>query len=281
MVRAFAAALVLHDEGAAGNAQQRVVRGKQILVAEERLVGRDERDAVRVGKLDKLRLGGDFVGEAVALKLDVEAIAELGSLKFVSPEYMQSVPITYGLRQTTAGVRGVSPEYAIMRTETAEFGRFINHEDVENHRRVAFLGYEVARRLFSNIPPVGETIRINGVAFEVVGVMPNKAQISNYFYPDKLSVFYGPDVAVSAGNAASHYELSNGLKFDIDARWTATLVRKDGRWLVGAFHYSANVFRNPIMEKQRRFLVMAGGGVAILLGVIGFILGRRRVVRPA
>jgi uncharacterized protein (TIGR02246 family) len=112
---------------------------------------------------------------------------------------------------------------------------------------------------------------------------PNKIvqDIKVDFVPDKLSVFYGPDVAVSAGNAASHYELTNGLKFDIDARWTATLVRKDGRWLVGAFHYSANVFRNPIMEKQRRFLVMAGGGVAILLGVIGFIVGRRLVVRPA
>jgi putative ABC transport system permease protein len=76
-----------------------------------------------------------------------------------------------------------------MRTEDAEQGRFISHEDVANHRRVAFLGYEIARRLFSSIPPVGETIRINGLPFEVVGVMPNKAQISNYFYPDKQSVF--------------------------------------------------------------------------------------------
>jgi putative ABC transport system permease protein len=137
-----------------------------------------------------MQAGGERSGRRIMLKqADVEALGELGSLKFVSPEYMQSLPITYGLRQTTAGVRGVSPEYAIMRTETAEFGRFLNHEDVENHRRVAFLGYEVARRLFSNIPPVGEAIRINGVAFDVVGVMPNKAQISNYFYPDKLSVF--------------------------------------------------------------------------------------------
>src|SRR5207253_11333938 len=88
-----------------------------------------------------------------------------------------------------AGGRGVAPEYAIMRTETAESGRFISSEDVENRRRVCFLGYEVARRLFSSIPPVGETVRINGLSFEVIGVMPNKAQISNYFYPDKLSVF--------------------------------------------------------------------------------------------
>ncbi len=142
------------------------------------------------GGQTSMQAGGERSGRRIILKpADVDAIGELGSLKFVSPEYMQSVPITYGLRQTTAGVRGVAPEYAVMRSETAEFGRFLNHDDVENRRRVAFLGYEVARRLFSNIPPVGETIRINGVAFEVIGVMPNKAQISNYFYPDKLSVF--------------------------------------------------------------------------------------------
>jgi putative ABC transport system permease protein len=142
------------------------------------------------GGQTSMQAGGERSGRRIALKqADIEAVRELGVLKFVSPEYMQSLPIAYGLRQTTAGVRGVAPEYGIMRAETAEHGRFLNHEDVENHRRVAFLGYEVARRLFSNIPAVGEEIRINGVTFEVVGVMPNKAQISNYFYPDKLSVF--------------------------------------------------------------------------------------------
>jgi putative ABC transport system permease protein len=47
----------------------------------------------------------------------------------------------------------------------------------------------VARRLFGNVPAVGQEVRINGATFDVIGVMPNKAQISNYFYPDKLSVF--------------------------------------------------------------------------------------------
>ena len=102
-----------------------------------------------------------------------------GHDQYLSPEYMQSVPIAYGVRQTTAGVRGVSPEYGVMRSETAEYGRFLNHEDVENHRRVAFLGYEVARRLFSNIPPVGETIRIGGVSFEVIALC--RTGRSNYF----------------------------------------------------------------------------------------------------
>ena len=108
------------------------------------------------GGQTSMQAGGERSGRRIVLKqADVEALGELGSLKFISPEYMQSVPITYGLRQTTAGVRGVAPEYAVMRSETAEFGRFLNHEDVDNHRRVAFLGYEVARRLFSNIPAGG------------------------------------------------------------------------------------------------------------------------------
>jgi uncharacterized protein (TIGR02246 family) len=95
------------------------------------------------------------------------------------------------------------------------------------------------------------------------------------FVPDALAVFQGPDVAVSAGNAASHYELTNGMKFDVNARWTGTLVRKNGRWLVGAFHYSANVFKNPVMDAQRKFLLGAAGGVALVLAVAGFFIGRR------
>jgi putative ABC transport system permease protein len=137
-----------------------------------------------------LQAGGERAGRRIFLKEDdAAALEELGLVKYVSPEYLLSLAISYGSRQTTAGVRGVAPEYALMRAETAETGRFLNREDIENRRRVCFLGSIVASRLFSHIPPVGETVRIQGIAFEVVGVMQNKAQISSYFYPDKLSVF--------------------------------------------------------------------------------------------
>ena len=95
------------------------------------------------------------------------------------------------------------------------------------------------------------------------------------FVPDKLSVFYGPDVAVSAGNAASHYELANGMKFDVTARWTGTLVRKDGRWLVASFHYSTNMFDNPVLTMQRKYLITGGAGGALVLGLLGFFIGRK------
>jgi len=136
------------------------------------------------------QVGGERAGRRIFLKEDdVEALRQLGTVKYASPEYLESLPLVYGARSTTGGVRGVAPEYGLMRAETAGDGRFINAEDCEKHRRVAFIGTEVAKKLFSNIPPVGQTMRIAGRTFEVVGVLAQKAQLSSYFYPDSMSVF--------------------------------------------------------------------------------------------
>jgi putative ABC transport system permease protein len=146
--------------------------------------------AVIYGGQTSMQAGGERAGKRVWLKLeDVEPIRELGLVKSVSPEIFESMPLTFGVRQTTAGVRGVAPEYGIMRAETPSSGRFVNQEDVERRRRVAFLGTDVAEKLFGNSPATGQTVRIRGVSFEVIGVLADKAQLSNYFYPDKRSVF--------------------------------------------------------------------------------------------
>jgi len=137
-----------------------------------------------------MQAGGERAGRRIFLKEDdVEAIRELGTIKYASPEYLESLPLSYGTRQTTGGVRGVAAEYGLMRAETAGAGRFLSAEDVEKHRRVVFLGNDVARKLFSNTPPVGQTVRIAGLSFEVIGVLAQKAQLSSYFYPDSMSVF--------------------------------------------------------------------------------------------
>jgi putative ABC transport system permease protein len=148
------------------------------------------------GGQTSLQAGGERAGRRVLLEEeDLAELLEIGFVKHASPEYMESLPIAYNTRSMTAGVRGVAASYAAMRSEAAESGRFISADDVESRRRVAFLGHEIARNLFSNIPPVGERVRINGLTFEIVGVMTSKAQISNYFYPDKQSVFVPYTVA--------------------------------------------------------------------------------------
>lgn len=134
--------------------------------------------------------GGERAGKRIRLtEADVLSVRGLPFVKFVSPEFTRDFNISWGVKQGSFLIRGVAPEYAVMRSQWVQAGRFPDAEDVRLQRRVAFLGSEVARKIFGNVQPVGQQIRIGGMAFEVAGVQREKVQLSNYMRPDKESVF--------------------------------------------------------------------------------------------
>ncbi len=98
-----------------------------------------------------MQAGGERAGRRLRLRLaDGEAIGELPLVKAWSPEYMQEVSATWGIKQGNYRARGVAPAYGDMRTQPAASGRFIDAEDVRLQRRVVFIGSEVAIKLFGN-----------------------------------------------------------------------------------------------------------------------------------
>ena len=135
--------------------------------------------------------GGERAGRPVRFEeADVENIRREGTLvKSVCMETVRWLPVTYGDRFQNTAVRGVCPEYGEMRNEVAAQGRWITAEDIAERRRVVFLGNRLKTKLLSGQPSVGETVRINGVRFTVVGEMDRKIQFSNYFTSDDESVF--------------------------------------------------------------------------------------------
>jgi putative ABC transport system permease protein len=137
-----------------------------------------------------LQAGGERAGRRIRLKMaDAEAVGELPLVKAWSPEFWQEVPVSWGVKQGAYFLRATAPSYAVMRTQPASAGRYFDAEDVRLQRRVAFVGSEVARKLFGNVPPVGQTIRLKGMAFEVIGVQKEKVQLSNYMRPDRNCIF--------------------------------------------------------------------------------------------
>ncbi len=153
---------------------------------------------ITYGGQTSAQAGGERAGKPILLEEDdVAAVLEAPLVKYASPEYMNNLPVSSATRQTSVGIRGVDVDYGTMRAEVPMAGRFLNSEDVEKRRRVVFIGSEIAKRLFGNSPAVGETIRIKGVPFEVIGVGTNKVQISNYGVgPDKYCAFI-PHTVVS------------------------------------------------------------------------------------
>jgi putative ABC transport system permease protein len=131
--------------------------------------------------------GGQRAGKKVVLeKADVEMIKETAPLvKYACLETVRRPSIAYGDRMVgTDPVRGVCPEYGEMRNEVPSEGRWLNAEDELERRRVIFLGGKLKEDLFSGRPAVGETVLVQGVRFQVVGVMARKIQLSNYFSSD-------------------------------------------------------------------------------------------------
>lgn len=112
---------------------------------------------------------------------DVMALkSRVPGIRCISPEYTRSHPIRYGKEQLLNTVRGVNPEFAVMRNAIAAKGRFLNDIDMEHKRRVCFLGPELVKNLFKDVEPVGKQVFIDGIPFTVVGVMIDKKQDSNY-----------------------------------------------------------------------------------------------------
>ncbi len=118
------------------------------------------------------------------LDLVLRAIPEF---EFGSPSYGRGrTHLKAGENQTTTYMEGVNPIFSeLRRMFPAPGGRFINQRDLDQRRRVLFLGDEIAARLFGNTPPVGQTVLLDGLSFRVIGVMESKFQDSSNNGPDE------------------------------------------------------------------------------------------------
>lgn len=115
-------------------------------------------------------------GTATTLTLqDAEAILrECPSIRAAAPVQSRKMQVKFGNLSTNTTILGTTPGYAAVRGFKVERGVFFSEEENTAVRRVAVIGRSVMRNLFEGDDPLGETIRIGRVAFEVVGVMEPK-----------------------------------------------------------------------------------------------------------
>jgi len=93
----------------------------------------------------------------------------------VAPAIQDSGKVTFGRESTSTTITGVTPEYETVRKYTITEGEFINQEHMLGQASVVLLGSEVADNLFGRQEGlVGETVRIEGQPFRVIGVLGSK-----------------------------------------------------------------------------------------------------------
>ena len=125
------------------------------------------------------RGGDELVRNPAPLTIgDAEALAEpfaAPAIAGVAPVLQGSGEVTFGGESTNTQIQGVTPIYSVVRNYNVAEGEFINEGHLLGRSSVVLLGPNVAEALFGRTEAVvGETVRIDGQPFRVIGVLEAK-----------------------------------------------------------------------------------------------------------
>jgi putative ABC transport system permease protein len=125
-----------------------------------------------------LQAGGTKAGTLTRFTLeDVHYVQDgVPLVRHISPEASLQANVQYESRSFSFPVGGFYSQIQYIRAIDVDTGRFYNPQDELQRARVAVIGSDAKTKLFSGQPALGQSIRINGVSFEVIGILAAKMQ---------------------------------------------------------------------------------------------------------
>jgi putative ABC transport system permease protein len=211
--------------------------------------------------------GGERAGKEVRFEQEdadwVKAQSPL--IKRITLETVKWQGISHEERLSDSPTRGVYPEYGEIRNEVPSDGRWISAEDVAERRRVVFLGSQLKKKLFSGMPAVAETVRINGVRFTVIGTMDRKFSDSCYFNCDDESAFIPYTAAADMWDARYARVM---VMEPVAPEFEAQAMQQFRNAVASRQHFSANDKRAITMFGRQEFKPIYDG---ITLGIEGLL----------
>jgi len=215
-----------------------------------------------------MQAGGQKAGAQVRFTLDdVDTLTtNLPQITHITPEVDKQCNVQFDTRTFTFDVTGGYPNVDSVRALKLETGRFFNMQDQMQRARVAVIGSEAKEKLFSGRNALGERIRIDGLSFEVVGILSAKMQEGD---DDINRVVYIPFTSISdikdthyLDSIWFNYETPNYERLEQSARAVLAVEHKFDQ----TDRRAVRVFN--LMEQVHQFEVITIG-LKILLGFIG------------
>ncbi len=135
---------------------------------------------------------GAMGGATTLTNEDAKAImnsSNVTTIKNISPEYSARAQVIAGRNNANTQIVGVEPVYAQVRKLTLSSGSFITTQQVTSLAKVAVLGPTVAEDLFGgSIDPVGQSIRIAGKTFQIIGITKAKGGMGMNNQDDRIYI---------------------------------------------------------------------------------------------
>ncbi|MFW6102386.1 MAG: ABC transporter permease [Chloroflexota bacterium] len=218
---------------------------------------------------------------------DAQAIAKNApSVVGVAPAAQRyNIQITAGREKLTGIIAGVTESYEEINNLNLAQGDFITEQDDRAKSRVVILGSEIAKTLFGEMDPTGQSVRIAGRQFQVIGVLETKGvgfateDLTGYI---PLSTFYATlasDQVTSRGHNVQTIAAQAKSKDEIDSAVDEITVILENRHRVGEGEEAD--FRVVSMESISsiagemlgliQLILAAIAGISLLVGGIGIM----------
>ncbi len=215
---------------------------------------------------------------------DARAILDqIARIERAAPSMDDNLQVKYGTLATRTTVRATTPEFESIRNFRTIRGRYFTEEEDRARLRVAVLGSRVVETLFASIDPVGETVRIGRVPFEVIGVLESKGASLNSGSDEDNQILIPLRTGLRRVFNVDYLNLvylqvREGEEMDAAAAEISSLLRRRHRLEVAAKPDDFRV-RNQlvILEAERETaasfqrLITALASIALLVGGVGIL----------
>jgi putative ABC transport system permease protein len=215
-----------------------------------------------------MQAGGEKAGAQIRFTLeDVDLLtSNIPQITHITPNVNKDCIVQYDARSFTMGVNGEYSNTFLIRALALDQGRFFNAEDQIQRARVAVIGSETRERLFSGRNPLGEHIRLDGISFQVVGILAAKMQAGD----DNINrVIYVPFTTMS-DIKDTHYLDSIWFNYETN---DYERIEQSVRYIMSAQHKFNPTDRRALfvfnlMQQVHQFEIITLG-LKILLALIG------------
>jgi putative ABC transport system permease protein len=162
-------------------------------------------------------------GSAATLTLDdADALAGVQDVIGVAPSVDSFAQLAYLGNNANARVIGATPEYVDTMNANVADGDFVSSANVTSRAPVVVLGAQIATNLFNDSEPVGQSVRLNGASYRVIGVMESKGGTG--FMNQDTQVFVPITTAMSRVNRGGQFRGGNTVS-DINIKITDPSVQ--------------------------------------------------------
>jgi putative ABC transport system permease protein len=140
------------------------------------------------GSRETRQLGSLNIPRTLVLEDAVAIKQQVPSVTGVAAESSDRQLVTLGNRNANVNVVGTVPDFLTVRSFEVATGRFISDLDVTRNAQVVVIGDTLKTRLFEDEPALGQSLRVGGVNFSVIGILEKKGSNLGLDYDDAVLV---------------------------------------------------------------------------------------------